>query len=466
MPSNVDSTEERILKAVEKAKSMEKRPNLGQIARDFDVPYQRLRARFHGRASKHSPKTYQQRLDPIQEQAIVRWWQFLDHYGRRPTHRDIEAAANRMVTRRGEPPVNKMWIYDFEKRCLPASTTKITTKRPFSKRRIEAEDIGLLSIWFDRLAPYLTTHGSCHILTENIYNMDETGFQLGVATSTRGPSQYVQDERFGSKDKGETVTVVECASAAGESLPAYVIFPGVVYMESWYRDGAPDDYRVNISQSGYINGEIALDWLQNHFDKHTKAKANGQKRLLFVDGHDSHITVEFLQYCENNGILPWLFLPNLTHMCQPLDQHPFLSHKQRFRSVNADLQQWGRYYDTTDKGAFLEQLPTIRQQGLRPRTIQDAFATVRIIPYNPEKVLNTIDPPGPDNEEPPLQMWNDENPSTPPQQDSSPIPATPPKSERSVSRFINKLAKKEAKGSITLLESNFLEGVHLIYRGY
>ncbi|KAJ5197709.1 uncharacterized protein N7498_006826 [Penicillium cinerascens] len=153
--------------------------------------------------------------------------------------------------------------------------------------------------------------------------MDETCFQLGVATSTRGPSQYVQDERFGSKDKGETVTVVECASATGEGLPAYVIFPGVVFMESRYRDGAPDDYRVNISQSGYINGEIALDSLQNHFDKHTKAKANG-----------------------------------------------------------------------------------------------------------------------------------------------SPIPATLPKGERSVSRFINKLAKKEAKGSITLLESSFLEGVHLMYRGY
>jgi DDE superfamily endonuclease. len=75
-------------------------------------------------------------------------------------------------------------------------------------------------------------------------------------------------------------------------LTPYVIFLGGVYLERWYTPNTPE-YPVNLSESGYMNSEISLDWLRI-FDKENKSKTNGKKRLLSFDSHPSHITVEFL----------------------------------------------------------------------------------------------------------------------------------------------------------------------------
>ena len=44
-----------------------------------------------------------------------------------------------------------------------------------------------------------------------------------------------------------------------------------------------------------------------------------EARLLIIDGHESHVNVEFLQYAENNNIIVLALPPHLTHHMQPLD---------------------------------------------------------------------------------------------------------------------------------------------------
>jgi DNA uptake protein ComE-like DNA-binding protein len=55
------------------------------------------------------------------------------------------------------------------------------------------------------------------------------------------------------------------------------------------------------------------------FDCYTAAKACRQWRLLILDGHGSHLTPEFLEYCNANCILLMVFPPHSTHSLQPLD---------------------------------------------------------------------------------------------------------------------------------------------------
>ena len=38
-----------------------------------------------------------------------------------------------------------------------------------------------------------------------------------------------------------------------------------------------------------------------------------------MDGYGSYCTQEFIQYCDDNGIIPFGFPPHLTHLLQPLD---------------------------------------------------------------------------------------------------------------------------------------------------
>src|SRR2546423_1641856 len=55
------------------------------------------------------------------------------------------------------------------------------------------------------------------------------------------------------------------------------------------------------------------------FDVATKEKANRQYRLLICDGHDSHISAQFVCYCIDNKIVVFLLPPHSSHLLQPLD---------------------------------------------------------------------------------------------------------------------------------------------------
>ena len=52
-------------------------------------------------------------------------------------------------------------------------------------------------------------------------------------------------------------------------------------------------FRLGYSKKGWTDGEIGLAWIKD-FDARTKEKANGESRLLLVDGHNSHYTADLL----------------------------------------------------------------------------------------------------------------------------------------------------------------------------
>ncbi|CRL29476.1 unnamed protein product [Penicillium camemberti] len=41
-----------------------------------------------------------------------------------------------------------------------------------------------------------------------------------------------------------------------------------------------------------------------------------------MDNHGSHYTPEFINFAVDNGIIPYCFIPYITHICQPLDNFP------------------------------------------------------------------------------------------------------------------------------------------------
>jgi hypothetical protein len=55
------------------------------------------------------------------------------------------------------------------------------------------------------------------------------------------------------------------------------------------------------------------------FNRHTTAKVPRGWRLLILDGHGSHVTADFIDFCDINRILLAIFPPHSTHSRQPLD---------------------------------------------------------------------------------------------------------------------------------------------------
>jgi len=55
------------------------------------------------------------------------------------------------------------------------------------------------------------------------------------------------------------------------------------------------NFRIAHSPKGWTEGTISSEWIKD-FDEKTRTKADGRARLLLIDGHNSHYTLEFLDY--------------------------------------------------------------------------------------------------------------------------------------------------------------------------
>jgi hypothetical protein len=146
-------------------------------------------------------------------------------------------------------------------------------------------------------------------------------------------------------------------------------------------------------------------WLK-HFNKYSKTSQVGRKRLLILDGHGSHHTKEFIQYCDDNNIIPFGMPPNLTHLLQPLDVVVFQPLKH-YHAKALDLMVRDGLVNIT-KVEFLSCIEDVRRKAFKNSTILSAFKKTGIWPFNPQLVLSVLEsrqaqytPPPPDRPEEP-----------------------------------------------------------------
>lgn len=67
------------------------------------------------------------------------------------------------------------------------------------------------------------------------------------------------------------------------------------------------------SDKGWTSNEISIRWLKQIFEPSTH-RSTGVYRLLIVDGHRSHLTAEFDQYCEEKKILALCMPAHSSHL--------------------------------------------------------------------------------------------------------------------------------------------------------
>jgi hypothetical protein len=115
----------------------------------------------------------------------------------------------------------------------------------------------------------------------------------------------------------EWITLLACICADGSHLEPSLIYQSASgsIQDSWLQAFDPDDHRVHFasSPSGWTNNELGLAWLKYVFDRSTKKKARRSYRLLILDGHGSHLTMDFIEYCNQNRILLAVYPPHSTH---------------------------------------------------------------------------------------------------------------------------------------------------------
>lgn len=94
---------------------------------------------------------------------------------------------------------------------------------------------------------------------------------------------------------------------------------GAYHLASWTTEsGFPKDWVIKPTTNGWTENKTGLEWIR-HLDKHTKLRTKGVYRVLIPDGHESHVSAGFDQYCKNNKIITVSRPPHSSHLLQPLD---------------------------------------------------------------------------------------------------------------------------------------------------
>jgi hypothetical protein len=105
----------------------------------------------------------------------------------------------------------------------------------------------------------------------------------------------------------ECATVIQAINAEGWAIQPFIVVAGQYHLASWCRESnLPGDWAITATYNGWTDNETGLEWLK-HFDRHTTTRSNGRYRLLILDGHESHHSVDFEKYCEENKIITVLY---------------------------------------------------------------------------------------------------------------------------------------------------------------
>ena len=68
---------------------------------------------------------------------------------------------------------------------------------------------------------------------------------------------------------------------------------------------------------------------------------DGEPQLLICDGHDSHISADFIQHCIANDIVLLLLSSHFSYLLQLLDVNIFFSLKQAMKCLLNRLYRTG-----------------------------------------------------------------------------------------------------------------------------
>ncbi|KAJ6262132.1 hypothetical protein Dda_2937 [Drechslerella dactyloides] len=385
MPAS--TTESRVLLAIEAMKK-DQELSIRAAAKHYDVPYTTLVCRYNGRSSRCDSIPKSRNLTKLEEDAIVQYILELCARSFHPRLGSVEDMANQLLLARSDDStrrVGKRWAGNFVKR-RPELQTRLSRK--YDYQRAKCEDPVLISKWFQLIEAVKTKYG---IADNDIYNFDETGFAMGIiSTTTVVTGAETRDKaKLAQPGNREWATVIQGIGAEGWAVPPFIVLAGQHHLASWYTaTKLPADWVIALSDNGWTTNELALQWLK-HFDKFTARRCISDYRLLVLDGHESHHSVAFELYCQEHKIVTICMPPHSSHILQPLDIGCFGPLKQAYSHEVESLVR--AYVNHISKLEFLTGFHKAFTAAITPKNIRSSFAGAGIVPYNPDRVLSKLD---------------------------------------------------------------------------
>ena len=352
-------------------------------------------------ASKEDQALKQRLMHPRDEAELVKYIKSLTERHLMPTRRMIKNFAAPIV---GKEP-SESWLTCFLNRNKETLITAWTT--PMDNDRHKADSSEKYRLYFSLLHQKMAEYD---LQPEQTYNMDEKGFAIGVTGRSKrvfdkvlyGKKQFKQSLQDGNR---EWITLLACLCADGTALPPGIIYAaaGRAVQANWVGEINPEEHSVHFTTSpnGWTNNDLGLTWLQQVFDRYTKPKNRIDWRLLIIDGHGSHVTKDFINYCDKHKILLMIYPPHATHTLQPLDVVCFKPLAQNYTNELDNRMQKTQGWLPVKKSDFFSLFWKAWVTTFTNKLIQKSFKATGIFPANANVILN---------------RFETEKPTTPPEQ--------------------------------------------------
>ncbi|GEQ68297.1 hypothetical protein JCM33374_g1965 [Metschnikowia sp. JCM 33374] len=155
-----------------------------------------------------------------------------------------------LAARATNPPltIGNNWLSGYLNR-----TTGLTSKiaRPRDYIRVYFETPEKFNDWFNRVENTIMEFG---IEKHDVYNVDETGFAMGILSATKviTGSDSREDPVIIQPGNREWVTAIECISAAGFALPPFIIMKGARLQKGWFNN-IPPKWQLGVTENGWTN---------------------------------------------------------------------------------------------------------------------------------------------------------------------------------------------------------------------
>ncbi|KFY10587.1 hypothetical protein V492_04923 [Pseudogymnoascus sp. VKM F-4246] len=341
--------------------------------RIFKVPESTLRLSIKRRVQNPQQRRGGQNkvLSTAQTEALKKWILKQYYLGLGATRQMVFAVVCHL--RKPLPPPSQSWLTKYVRSEL--KEYHFITTKPIAQLRTGAQDEHTITEWFEKYFEFIHSH---NIPPESIWNMDETGFRIGIPGGERVIVPRAAKELYTPSPENRTsITILETVSAVGKVIPPVLVIPGKIHMDSWYHTNLQDTALFLLSDSGFSNSELALQWLK-HFAEHTAP--HEKPKVLILDCHISHTNHDFVIAAAAYSIIIYTFPSHLTHVLQPLDVGIFQPYKHYHReAVLTAIRDMDITYDLC---SFTRDLTWIREQTFKESTIRSAFQKAGIWPIS------------------------------------------------------------------------------------
>lgn len=368
-------------------------PCVAAVARKYGLVTSTLRRRWKGVTSSRDQAVEDSRfLNSRQEQQLLSHIKHLCDRCLPPTPAIVANIAGQLG---GKTPGHN-WCSRFVQRHKSELDSRYLDSLDLNRH--EADSTSSFETYFSVVGKKIEEYD---ILPENTHNMDEKGFLLGRTTKAKHvfPKDLKASGKLlaaGQDGSRERITVVATICGDGTALPPLLIYDSTSgsIQDSWVQDFDTNEHDAwfTSSASGWTSDEIGFKWLEEFFDKKTREKARRQWRLLFVDGHGSHVTLKFLEWAQAHKILVAVYPPHSTHRLQPLDVGCFAPLATYYSQLLERQTRLSEGQTRMTKRDFFRCFYPAWQKAFTAETVNSSWCKTGLFPFNPGLVLDKLRP--------------------------------------------------------------------------